>query len=130
MKLEPLGNPEGLGVQGHQEMRVNLESLALQERKERLVMREMQDQMALQEKGVVLEREDPGGLQACGGREETRAKLDHKVTRDEKALLVSLETQVTLAPSDLKDTEVMRVPQDLRVSEEPQDPPGPLETLG
>lgn len=40
----------------------------------------------------------------------------------------SLEIRVRLAPLDLKDTEVMRVLQALRVSEELQDPLDPLET--
>lgn len=48
-------------------------------------------------------------------------KLDHKVTKEERGLLASPEIRVRLAPSDLKDTEVMRVLQVLRVSEEPQD---------
>lgn len=52
-------------------------------------------------------------------------KLDHKVTKEEKGLLASPEIRVRVAPSDLKDTEVMRVLQALRVSEEPQDPLDP-----
>lgn len=55
-------------------------------------------------------------------------KLDHKVTKEEKAPSASLEIRVRLAPLDLKDTEVMRVLQALRVSEELQDPLDPLET--
>lgn len=55
-------------------------------------------------------------------------KLDHKVTKEERDLLASPEIRVRLAPSDLKDTEVMRVLQALRVSEEPQDPLVPPET--
>lgn len=55
-------------------------------------------------------------------------KLDHKVTKEEKVLSASLEIRVMLAPLDLKDTEVMRVLQALRVSEELQDPLDPLET--
>lgn len=55
-------------------------------------------------------------------------KPDLKVTKEEKALSASLETRVRLAPLDLKDTEVTRVLQALRVSEVPQDLPGPLET--
>lgn len=54
-------------------------------------------------------------------------KLDHKVTKEERGLLASLEIRVRVAPLDLKDTEVMRVLQAPRVSEEPQDlldPPG------
>lgn len=52
-------------------------------------------------------------------------KLDHKVTKEERGLLASPEIRVRVAPSDLKDTEVMRVLQALRVSEEPQDPLDP-----
>lgn len=52
-------------------------------------------------------------------------KLDHKVTKEEKGLLASPEIRVRVAPSDLKDTEVMRALQALRVSEEPQDPLDP-----
>lgn len=109
---------------------MNLESLVPPGRKERLEMRGTQDQMALQERGVAREREDHGGPRACGGREETRVKLDPKVTKDEKAPSVSLETRVRPAPSDLKDTEAMRVPQGLRVSEEPRDLLGHLATPG
>lgn len=109
-------------------MRVSLEILVPQEKKARLAMRGTRAQMALPERGVALEREDLGGPQVCGGQEETRAKLDPKVTRDEKALSASPETRVKLDPSDLKDTEVTRAPQGPRVSEEPQDPLDPLET--
>lgn len=55
-------------------------------------------------------------------------KLDHKVTKEEKAPLASPEIRVILAPLDLKDTEAMRVLQARRVLEEPQDLLGPLET--
>lgn len=50
------------------------------------------------------------------------------MTKEEKVLSASLEIRVMLAPLDLKDTEVMRVLQALRVSEELQDPLDPLET--
>lgn len=130
MKLEPLGSPEGRGARGHRETRASLESLVPRERKERPATRGTRDPMALQERGAALEREDRGGPQVCGGLGETRAKLDPKVTRDEKAPLVSLETRVRLVLSDPKDTEVTRAPLGLRVSEEPQDPLGHLETPG
>lgn len=48
-------------------------------------------------------------------------KLDHRVTKEERGPSASPETRVRLAPLDLKDTEVMRVLQVLRASEEPQD---------
>lgn len=48
-------------------------------------------------------------------------KLDHKGTKEERALSASLEIRVRLAPLDLKDTGVTRVLQALRASEEPQD---------
>lgn len=55
-------------------------------------------------------------------------KLDHKVTKEERGLLASPEMRVRLAPSDLKDTGVMRALQALRASEEPQDLWVPPET--
>lgn len=55
-------------------------------------------------------------------------KLDHKVTKEERGPSASPEIRVRLAPLDLKGTEVMRVLQALRVSEEPQDLSVPPET--
>lgn len=55
-------------------------------------------------------------------------KLDHKVTKEERGLLASLEIWVRLVPLDLKGTEVMRVLRALRASEEPQDLLVPPET--
>lgn len=124
---------ERLGDQGTQaplEMRVNLESLDPQERREKLAMRGTQGRTVPPEKGAGLESKDSGEPLACGAQEETRVKLDHRVTREEKAPLAFLETRVRLAPLDLKDTEVMKAPQASRAPEDPLDPLGPLETQG
>lgn len=123
-----MGSLGGQGAQGAPETRETPESLVPQERRARPAMRATQDQTAPPEIGVALGREDHGGPQVCGAREETRVKLDPQVTRDEKALLASLETRVTRAPLDLKGTEETRDPQGLRVPEVPQDLQDPPET--
>lgn len=130
MQLEPTGRLGDPGTRGRPETRVSRESLVPLERRERLVTRGMQDRTDPLESGVALEKEDLGGPQAYAGREETQVKLDPKETKGEKAPWASLETRARLAPSDLKDTGVTRARQDPRVSEEPQDPPVPLETQG
>lgn len=130
MSLEPTGSLGDQGTQGPREMRENPDCLVPQERKARPATRAMWDQTGPLEKGVALGKEDHGGPQVYGVREETRVKLDPQVTRDEKALLVSPETRVMLAPLDLKDTEEMRDPLGLRVPEVPQGLQDPPETPG
>lgn len=130
MGLELTGSLGGQGARGPPEMRESRESQGPQERRARPATRETRDQMAPPETGVALGREDHGGPQVCGAREETRVKLDPQVTRDEKALSASPETRVTQAPLDLKGTEVTRGPWGPRVPEAPQGPRDPPETPG
>lgn len=130
MSLELTGRRGDQGARDHLETRASQESLVLPERKERQATRGTQDLTVPPGSGAALEREDHGGPQARGDQEETLVKLAHKVIREEKAPLVSLETRARLALSDLKATEAMRVPQGPRVPEEPQDLLDPLETLG
>lgn len=123
-----MGSLGGQGAQGAPETRETPESLVPQERRARPATRATQDQMAPLERGAALGRGDHGAPQACGAREETREKLDPRVTRDEKALSVSPETRVTRVPSDLKGTEETRGPQGSRVPEVPQGLQDPPET--
>lgn len=130
MSLEQTGSLGGQGARGPLEMRVSPESPVPQERREKPAMREMQDQTEPPEKGAVLGKEDLEGPQVRGAQEETRVKLDPKVTKDEKAPSVSPVTRARLAPSGQKDTEVMRDPQGPRVPEELQGLQAPPETPG
>lgn len=130
MHPEPTGSLGDRAAQGPKERRASPESPEPRERKEKLAMRETQDQMVPLETGAALGKEVPGGPQVCGAQGETRAKLDPKVTRDERAPLAPLETRESLAPLDLKGTEAMRAPQGSRVPEEPQGPQDPPETPG
>lgn len=123
-------SPGGRGTQGPLEMRASPVSLVPLERREKLATRETQGLTVPPETGAALGKGDHGGRQACGALEETRAKLDPKVTRDEKALSASPETRVRLAPSDLKDTEEMRALRGWRAPEEPQGLQDPPETPG
>lgn len=65
-----------------------------------------------------------------GALEETRVKLDPKVTRDEKAPSVSPVTRARLAPLGRKDTEVMRDPLGPRAPKELRGLQAPPETPG
>lgn len=120
VRLEPTGSLGGQGTQGPLEMRETPERPVPQERRVRPATRAMLGQTGPLETGVALGKEDHGAPQVCGAREETRVKLDPQVTRVEKALSVSPETRVTLAPLDLKDTEETRGLQGSRVPEVPQ----------
>lgn len=130
MPLELMGSPEGRGTRGHREMRASRGCLVPPERREKPATRETPDRTVPPERGAALGKEDHGGPQACGAHGETRAKLDPKVTRDEKAPSASPETRARLAPLDLKVTEVTRGPRGLRVPEELLGPRGPPETPG
>lgn len=130
MSLEQTGSLGGQGTRGPPETRVSLEHLVPWERREKPATRETRDQTDPPERGAALGKEDHGGPQARGAREETWVKLDPKVTRDEKAPLASPETRVRLAPLDRKDTAATRGLQGPRAPEEPQGPQDPPETPG
>lgn len=130
MPLELTANPGGQGTRAPWETRASRACLVPQERREKPVTRETRDRTVPPARGAALGKEDRGGPQVCGAHGGTRAKLDPKVTRDEKAPSVSPETRARLAPLDLKVTEVTRGPRGLRVPEELQDPQDPLETPG
>lgn len=125
-----MGSLGGQGTQVPLETRASLESPVPPERREKPATRGTQDQTAPRERGAALGKEDHGGPQAFGAQEETRVKLDPKVTRDEKAPSVSPETRARLGPLDRKGTAETRGPQGLRVPREPQGRQDPPETPG
>lgn len=130
MSPEQTGSLGGPGARGRLEMRVSLESPVPRERREKPAMREMQDQTEPPERGAALGKEDLEGPQVHGALEETRVKLDPKVTRDEKAPSVSPVTRARLAPLGRKDTEVMRDPLGPRAPKELRGLQAPPETPG
>lgn len=130
MPLELTGSPGGQGTPVPPETRASRVCRVPQERRERPVTRETRDRTVPPARGEALGKEDHGGPPVCGAHGETRAKLDPKETRDEKAPSASRETRARLVPLDLKVTEATRGPQGPRVPEELQGPQDRLETLG
>lgn len=120
MSPELTGSRGGLGARVPRETRASRDSQAPPERREKPGTRGAPGQTEPLERGVGLGSEAPGGRPECEAPEETREKMDHKVTRAGKDRLESLETRARPGPLGRKATEATRVPLGLRVPEEPQ----------